>query len=220
MDLMDNDLSHQVRLQLPMWVGERYGQLPQGMVDASAPSKRTRVSFDAHIQMKGVISSVASPSHPNVQVESYMTRAGRRSRHRATAKFRSPEFLQEDFVLVVEAAGLDLPRCFAEADPRGSDSLAMQLTLMPKFDLPRVASQEYIFLVDRSGSMSGHRIETAKRTLVALLRTMPGDGTTFNIFSFGSPRCDSLWTPGSQPYTDKSIAQAVSFLLCVYMNYL
>lgn len=219
MNLMDDDLSNQVRLQLPMWVGQRYGRLPEGMVDAAAPSKRTRFRFDAHIQMQGVIGTVSSPSHTNVVVEAYKTYTGRRSRHRVTAKFRSSEYLQKDFVLVVDAASLDKPRCFAEVDPRGSDSLAMQLTLVPKFDVPRVASQEFIFLVDRSGSMgqADDRIGTAKKTLIALLRTLPGDGTMFNIFSFGQ-RCDSLWTPNSRPYSDTSVAQAVRFHLMVPLS--
>lgn len=207
MDLMDNDVSTEVRLQIPMCVGERYGEVPEGMDGASGPSAHTRVRFNANIQMKGVIASVTSPSHPGVHVAAYQTHVGRPSRHRATVRFRSPYFLHSDFVLVVKAAGLDRPRCFAEHDPRGSGSLAMQLTLMPKFDLPPVQSQEYIFLVDRSGSMRNSRIETAKRTLSMLLRALPFDGTTLNIFSFGS-RCDSLWT-SSMAYSDAVLAQAV-----------
>lgn len=206
---MDGDIATQVRLQIPMRVGERYGVLPAGMVGAAPPSSATRVRVTAHIQMRGIIESVTSPSHPTMSVAAYETHLGRPSRHRTVAKFRSSDFLRSDFVLVVKAAGLDLPRCFAERDPRGSGSLAMQLTLMPKFDLPPIGSQEFIFLVDRSGSMAKDRIQTAKKTLSMLLRFLPGRGaaTMFNIFSFGN-HCDALWN-SSSPYSNVTLAQAV-----------
>ncbi|KAG6380484.1 hypothetical protein JVT61DRAFT_8637 [Boletus reticuloceps] len=56
-----------------------------------------------------------------------------------------------------------------EGDEEGS-TIAMQLTLVPKFQAPKIPSQEYIFIIDRSGSMSNTPIETAKRTLIMLLR--------------------------------------------------
>lgn len=86
----------------------------------------------------------------------------------------------------------------------------MQLTMVPKFKLPPVASQEYIFLVDRSGSMEGDRIRTARRCLTLLLRSLPARGTLFNIFSFGNI-CDSLWGR-SMEYNEQTLAEAVSYL--------
>ena len=86
----------------------------------------------------------------------------------------------------------------------------MQLSIVPKFNIPSVPRQEYIFLVDRSGSMGGQRIETAKRALVMLLRALPTQNTWFNIFSFGS-HSDSLW-PQSVQYGEQSMMEAV----CVY----
>ena len=200
-----------------MSAGQRYGQPPSGLVGASSPSHTTRVRFKAHIQMKGMIDSINSPSHPTMSSAAYQTYQGRLSRHRAVAQFRSAKFLDSDIVLIVKAGGLDSPRCFAERDPRGSGSLALQLTLLPKFDLPPMPSQEFIFLVDRSGSMGGSRIETAKRTMAILLRFLPGQGTTtLNIFSFGS-HCDSLWAT-SMPYSNATLAQAVGIwqILCTF----
>ena len=193
-----------------MCVGDRYGTPPAELHGASSPSSKTRVRFTAHIQMRGVIESATSPSHPEIYVAPYQTHLGRPSRHRAIAKLRSPDYLYTDIILHIKVAGLDVPRCFAERDPRGSRSLALQLTLVPKLDLPPVPNQEFIFLVDRSGSMGGSRIETAKKTLALLLRFLPGSraATTFNIFSFGS-HCDSLWQV-SEPYSDVTMKQAVS----------
>ena len=121
--------------------------------------------------------------------------------------FRSPTFLRQSFVLVVHADGLDAPRCFAEQDPRGSESIAMQLTFVPTSSFPPISDQEYIFLVDRSGSMDGCSIQIVKRALLILLHMLPNEQTIFNIFSFGS-KVDALWRK-SQPYDQRCLDLAV-----------
>jgi hypothetical protein len=136
------------------------------------------------------------------------------------AVWESSEFLNSDFVITIHAEGLDKPRCFAEVlDAKGDgdgegSTIAMQLTLVPKFQAPKVPSQEYIFVIDRSGSMANHPIETAKRTLTMLLRLLPGTQTTFNIFSFGN-EVKGLWL-SSRALDRTSLAEAVYLFLPKY----
>jgi hypothetical protein len=207
MDLMNDEFINDVRLYLPIAMGARYGPPPEAIADAASADAQTRLRISVDVQMSGVIESVHSPTH-SVQVTPYITSAGLPSHRRTTVTHRSPTFQQSDFVLVIRANGLDEPRCFVERDERDPGTYALQLTLIPKIKLPPVAAQEYLFIIDRSGSMTGPPMETAKRTLSMLLRMLPSKNTKFNIFSFGDP-VDGMW-PNSREYSEQTLAEAVS----------
>lgn len=199
LDLMDADLPDQVRLQLPMSIGMRYGTVPKHLTNVlRAPANRISISVD--VRMQGMVKSITSPTHPTL-----ILGPNDSPTVPSTAVYHSRHFLSQDFVICIKAEGLDAPRCFAQ---RASDgSVAMQLSIVPKFNLPPIPVQEYIFLVDRSGSMDYGRIAMARKTMVMLLRSLPTHGTHFNIFSFGG-HCDSLW-PDSIIYDQYALGAAV-----------
>ncbi|GJE93119.1 von Willebrand domain-containing protein [Phanerochaete sordida] len=209
LDLMEEDVTDSVRVQIPMSIGMRYGRLPDGMQDAQRVPPH-RISISADVRMQGAVKSVTSSSHPTVTVLNSDVPHAQRS-----ARYVSSDFLAQDFVLSIKAEGLDAPRCFAQKAKNGAT--AIQLNVVPKFNLPSVPRQEYVFLVDRSGSMNGDRIEMAKKALVMLLRALPSQGTHFNIFSFGS-HCDSLW-PQSIPYDGESLNSATAHVDTMWANY-
>ncbi|XP_053556970.1 von Willebrand factor A domain-containing protein 5A isoform X2 [Bombina bombina] len=113
--------------------------------------------------------------------------------------------------VTVEAALADAKAGSSMADP------AVMLNFYPSF--PEIQEQsnrgEFIFLMDRSGSMecpmysepdAPKRIESAKETLVLLLKSLPL-GCYFNIFGFGS-HFESFF-PESMEYTQQTMDDAV-----------
>lgn len=210
-DLMDADVADQVRLQLPMCIGHRYGAAPESMLRSrKVPANRVSISVD--IYMSNTIQSITSPTHPTMTV----SRGGIRAPpNRRMAQYLSRDYLEQDFVLSIVGDNLDAPRCFAQ---RGNNGIiAMQLTFVPKIDNILIPRQEYVFVIDRSGSMEGTRIETAKQALVMLLRALPAEGTMFNIFSFGS-HFDSLWSR-SLPYSEENLRRATEYVDGMTANY-
>lgn len=209
MDLMNYDyLSNKVQLLLPLALAHRYGVPPEELEDAKGHDRRIKLKITVEVQMSGRILSVTSPSHEQTLfVEEYMTHYGRPSHRRATAKLRSKTFLDRDFELVIQANELERSRCFAEKNPRLPGTVALQLMLIPHFDLPPIPEQEYLFLIDRSGSMHSGRIEMAQQCVALLLRCLPNQNTVFNVFDFASNHAQ-LWSE-SRAYDDQSVQQAV-----------
>lgn len=209
MDLMNYDfLSNKVQLLIPLALGQRYGTVPQQLEDAAGHIDPVKLKITVEIQMSGTILSINSPSHQQgIVLEEYMTHKGHVSRRRMTAKFKSTTFLDRDFELVVQANGLDRSRCFAEKDPRHPGTIALQFMLIPHFELPPIPEQEYLFLIDKSGSMGSGRLDMAKQCVTLLLRCLPNKHTVFNIFDFANDH-RQLWQQ-SRPYGDQTLREAV-----------
>lgn len=67
---------------------------------------------------------------------------------------------------------------------------------------------EFIFLIDRSGSMSGERIVLARQSLLLFLASIP-PGSRFNIYSFGS-NYSALFKDRSAIYNEENYKAAKS----------
>ena len=105
------------------------------------------------------------------------------------------------------------PMAMVEAAIEGSKtkemkSKAVMLTFFPKFSGLEEAACEFIFVVDRSGSMGGSYIKSASETLVLFLKSIP-QGCFFNIISFGS-RYESFF-PSSTSYNQETMEKATQF---------
>lgn len=199
-----------LRITMPTSIAPRYGVAPTNIPWARNSSNRFELTVA--IQMNKPVTSVSSPSHPIGLTLGCNQKelTGDYEPSKAFVHLADAAFLDKDIVIVVSAQGLDGPRCSVErwlkSDGAEETTDAYALTLVPKFDLPALPRQEYIFLVDRSGSMGGGRINSVKAALQILLRSLPSRNTTFNIVSFGSHHT-SLW-PTSQPYSAEAMETA------------
>ena len=159
-------------------------------------------NFNLEVTGSDGVSNVTSPTH-DIRTE---TREGRI--HVSLSK-SGP--LSKDLVLLVHYSDPHQPRAITEPGRAkfGTESWmsnpAVMLNFFPKFSTTRAAC-EFIFVVDRSGSMSGGFIKSASETLVLFLKSIP-PGCHFNIIGFGS-RHQSLF-PKSVPYDQKNLDTAV-----------
>ncbi|XP_030601347.1 von Willebrand factor A domain-containing protein 5A-like [Archocentrus centrarchus] len=86
----------------------------------------------------------------------------------------------------------------------------VMVSLYPEFPQSVMSSLascgEFVFLMDRSGSMSNTRIRSARDTLLLLLKSLPM-GCYFNIYSFGS-RYEHIF-PKSVEYSQQTMKKAL-----------
>ncbi|KAJ7260902.1 von Willebrand factor type A domain-containing protein [Mycena haematopus] len=218
-ELSEDEENDSIRFHLPVHIGARYGQGPQskptpssfrGTVFISSSSPTPFLTLAMSVEAIAPISKIGCPSHtvstelgpdpklPNFKELPFSNYA------RVSLSSDSP--LDKDFVLTIKSAGLDTPRCIAEVHP-SHDTVALGLTLVPRFKLPDLSRQEFVFIVDRSGSMGGKRIEAARKALVIMLRALPHENSLFQVISFGS-RTSSLWAQGSKPYNQGTLEEA------------
>jgi len=206
-----------LRIVIPATVAPYYGA-PPGALNSSASlgSLDLSVSF----QMTGNITSITSTSHTVTCSLGYVNPDAATPFNPTCAyiSLHTTDLLQNDVVLELESVGLDKPRCFAQRLTSGDEVTdALSLTIVPRFTATPISSQEYIFLVDRSGSMSGGRIQAVRDALQIMVRSLPSNGTTFNMFSFGDS-CNSLW-PTSQAYDAASVDIATRYIDAMDANY-
>src|SRR5215204_4071875 len=167
----------------PMGVTPRYARTPEEAEGAEAPvspqgspapSVDISVSVDAGAEIRDA-NAIESPSHP-VEV----TRLDER---RAQVRLAGEHVPNKDFVLRYPAAGEEVgARAWLSASPAGAKLLA---TLVPPAitDDAEPPPREFVFVLDRSGSMSGGPLAEAKNALRACLRTL-GERDSFALLAF------------------------------------
>jgi hypothetical protein len=181
-ELAEAESNDSVRFHLPSRLGCIYG-----FTSATPSFLFKRFEVKVFIDLIEPIQEVNCPSNP-ISVEI--------SGMSATATYVSRDPLTTDFVLAIYSNGLGSPRGVLE---HHQSSAALMLTLVPSLQLPPIARQEFIFLIDLSGSMQGERIETVRDALIVMLRSLPSNGNKFNLVSFGSHH-SALWKGGSRVY--------------------
>lgn len=199
----NDDGVEETQIGLPAYVGSPCASSEDGALPSSH-SASPRVHIVARIQTAGTSVKVSSKNHTADIVLLPSSNDGR-----ATIGFTSATFLEKDFVLIIQTSTPnDASRCFAERRTDDTNHVAMHLTFIPNFLATANRSQEYIFVIDRSLSMRGRRIQQAKDALVILLHALPHKHTNFNVYGFGGT-CYSVFS-SSVPCSDQTLQSAVS----------
>ena len=203
-----------LRFTIPTTVSPRYApaedRVGVGRSDADAlnPPRAFDVPYGLQLSVKlsmsGTISRIESPSHPvSVTMNGPEATVALSSRDAA---------LDQDFVLSVEAEGLDAPVVWSERDDEGAGAIAV--AFVPNLSTGSTPG-DITFVVDRSGSMGGASIEEVRNALQLCLRSMI-PGCRFNIVGFGSTY-EALF-PQSRSYDDASLAEANKYVAALEAN--
>ncbi|RUS20106.1 hypothetical protein BC937DRAFT_86338 [Endogone sp. FLAS-F59071] len=203
---LPNDMSadNLIRFSLPMTIAPRYhpvgapARVNMNVVYSEAARGYT-LSLDVTCMMKGRISGITSPTHKIV------TNLEGESKVANVLLAEGYTYLDKDFVLLIEAEDSDNPRAFVEYN-KETDTHCVMLTMVPRFSLAEVQS-ELIFIVDRSGSMTGPKIEKTAEALSLFLRSLPRD-CYFNVISFGST-FSPLFKDSSEAYNAETLSKAI-----------
>lgn len=168
-----------------------------------------RFHFQITVDSSSDILSVKSPSH---------TLFTTISDTRRSASLRTdPDkgFLPDkDLEIVWETANSLEPHITLQYNPSSRLYSAMLSFIPPLIDPGEVAEEvtgmgEFIYILDRSGSMAGTRLEMAKQSALLFLKSLPSS-STFNIISFGTT-INPLFSE-SQLYTKSTVAYALNAL--------
>ncbi|CAG0903393.1 unnamed protein product [Darwinula stevensoni] len=171
------------------------------------------LEIQVHIETERKALSINSPTH-EIKISSKNEVSDSKRHFRTEVKLLGVSTdMDRDFVMLLETEAHHQPRLILE---RGSDStVAAMITLIPSFKLPPLKC-DFIFVIDRSGSMGGEKMEKAKDAMQLFLKSLPTD-SYFNIMSFGFT-FSSLWE-GSEKYREDSLHKATAHVLEMEANF-
>ena len=167
-EISNDDENEKLRFVLPTTIAPRYERPDL----AGSPSVNSEMidnvlgaayglTVNVHCEMKGDIMSIESPSHP-VKITNLAS-----NKSEITLALKEVH-LDKDFVVIVKSSMFDHPRVMVEHDAEHGTNCVM-LTFVPRFTLQERLC-EFIFVLDRSGSMEGQKIKQVRQALVLFLK--------------------------------------------------
>ena len=201
---------------LPTVLNPRYSPADNpASITATVPQiaeVRSHYTFDFEMRVKSAsaITEISSPSN-SLSVE--IDETGDKTT--AFVKLAEPHKADKDLEVQILSAEPFKPHALVEGGvappdgkPGNDDFLSKPVVMLNFFpEFPNSTSEvgEFIFVIDRSGSMSGGSIKNARDTLLLFLKSLP-DGCHFNVVGFGSSY-ESLFKK-SEKYNDKTVEEA------------
>lgn len=202
------------RFTIPTQIAPRYGAMAASTSAGLPASDRAgmKITVDIALEQGVSIRGIQSPSHP-IAVTMGRTSTMMEDDDTFESNLGSSTLalgnteLEKDFIVVVLAKGQDTPRALLETHPTLPNQRAVMTTLVPKFNIPS-GHPEIVFIVDRSGSMSG-KMHLVIEAMKVFLKSLPVS-VKFNICSFGSHH--TFLFEKSKTYDATSLQAAIDHL--------
>jgi Ca-activated chloride channel family protein len=195
-----------IRLLIPTTISPRY--LPQSTLAKIDPAELDHIApptviggvpyglkLSVELEAASDVREVNCPSHP-----ARVSLSGRKVNVELMGENIQ---LDQDFVLNVALAKPHEASALVSRD--GDGVRAVMLNLFPDLSGFRRGPAEFIFIIDRSGSMQGSSIEQARTALLVALRSLES-GDRFNVIGFGG-RYETLFKE-SVPYSQQTLDEA------------
>jgi Ca-activated chloride channel family protein len=167
-----------------------------------------KVSFEVNVEAASDIKSIYSPSHA-IEVK-------RPDNKHASVKFEGKEVVPTaDFRLLFDTNEGKLGASVLSYRPSGDDEGYFLLLASPEIKSEKAERQAktVILALDRSGSMSGKKIEQAREALKFVLNNLR-EGDTFNIVAYDSSV--ESFKPELQKYDEETRKSAIGFVEGIY----
>eukprot|EP00002_Diphylleia_rotans_P013725 TRINITY_DN2675_c0_g1_i29.p1 TRINITY_DN2675_c0_g1~~TRINITY_DN2675_c0_g1_i29.p1 ORF type:complete len:949 (+),score=131.74 TRINITY_DN2675_c0_g1_i29:473-3319(+) len=192
-----------LRFLLPMTISSRYVprvHLHDQQESASKPNVYSR-GFLVHVESQEEIEEIESPGFEVGVVVLH-------PKHKYYIKpcFDDGRWIK-NFGLVLRLNNSPATLCMSEkVGQYYGVNVSTTIEVSDTADIPIGSEADYIFLADRSGSMSGGKIEALRVCLEIFLRSLPV-GCRFNMVGFGSSHI--LLFPSPVPYNEENLAIAL-----------
>ncbi|XP_030600164.1 von Willebrand factor A domain-containing protein 5A-like [Archocentrus centrarchus] len=181
-----------------------------GMTSVPASLVPYSLSFSARVSSPRPVSKVES--NCSLDPLQYLST----DQTQATVKLAAGHKFDRDVELLIYYKDVHQPTAVVEAGQASAEAGTLMgdpvvmVSLYPEFPQSVMSSTtacgEFVFLMDRSGSMSNTNIRSAKDTLLLLLKSLPM-GCYFNIYSFGSTY-EHIF-PKSVEYSQQTMKEAL-----------
>lgn len=210
------------------------GQNQESQIDPKDEERKYTWNIKTAITSASAITFVKSPSHEvsNEFLDKSLTKC--------ELKFLKEEVPNKDYTILFKNDAVNKPNwILAERENDQEFPFCAMLSFFPQFNsasdndayeaykqnsakneyrISALKSRgEFIFVLDRSGSMSGNRIKMATQALVIFLKSMPPD-SYFNVLSFGS-KYDFMFKGKSEKYSEKALESAIKMITEFDANY-
>ena len=197
----------------------RYSQLLRknyGLTDFIFPLSTAKYTSEPVENLKVRVSVESSSPIKNVYSATHKVDIDRTDKTHAVVKYEAKQLIPgEDFRLFFDTGDESVAASVVSYRPKADEDGYFLMLASPEVKAAeeKPVAKTVVFVVDRSGSMSGEKIEQAKNAAKFVLNNLR-DGDLFNIVAYDSEI--STFKPELQKFDDDARAAAIGFVDGLY----